>query len=222
MLRIEKHIPAPHALAKALLARMPQLELPFAERSKSRLRAMLSNGVEAAIFLERGTVLRGGDALAAMDGSLISVISAPEKVLVVTAREPLLLLRAAYHLGNRHTPVEVGAQHLKIEYDPVLADMLKQLGAHVSERLMPFEPESGAYGGGHKHGHDETFDADYALAQAAYQSHGHDHGHEVHHVHHAEAHDHHHAHDHHDHDHATHVHTHADPAQPPAPAHGHQ
>jgi urease accessory protein len=96
----------------------------------------------------------------------------------------LTLTRAAYHLGNRHTPVEVGADYLKLEYDPVLADMLKRIGATVEQVSMPFQPEAGAYGGGHKHGHDETFAEDYALAQQVFgEHHGHEHSHDHEHPH---------------------------------------
>jgi urease accessory protein len=109
--------------------------------------------------------------LAAEDGSLVAVHSAAERVLVVTASERLTLMRAAYHLGNRHVPVEIGESELRIGHDAVLADMLSRLGANVEEKALPFEPEAGAYGGGHRHGHDATFEDDHALAQAAFKSH---------------------------------------------------
>jgi urease accessory protein len=140
----------------------------------------------------------------------VRVVAAAQAVLVVRAKDALTLTRAAYHLGNRHTPVEVGADYLKLEYDPVLADMLKRIGALVDQVSMPFQPESGAYGGGHKHGHDETFAEDYALAQQVFgEHHGHSHDHD--HAHgHADAHSHEHEHGHshaHGHDdHEGHVH----------------
>jgi urease accessory protein len=146
-------------------------------------------------------VLRDGDVLVAQDGALVRIIAAAEEVLYVRAPDRLTLTRAAYHLGNRHTPVEIGDDFLKLEYDPVLADMLKRLGASVDQVSMPFQPETGAYGGGHKHGHDETFAEDYAIAQQVYgEHHGHDHSH-----------DHGHSHDHHGHDHGDcgHPHHHA-------------
>jgi urease accessory protein len=175
--------------------------LPFGERSKSRLRAVLDNGAEAALFLPRGTVLRGGDLLVAEDGTFVEVQAAPESVLQVTAADPLALMRAAYHLGNRHTPVEVGRDYLRLEFDAVLADMLARLGVQATRAELPFEPEAGAYGGGHKHGHDATFAEDYAAAQAVFQdhhghSHGHDHGHSHDHGH-DHSHDHGHVHDEH-------------------------
>ena len=184
MIKIDKHLPAPHGIAPVLVRRSPKLVLPFGDRSKSRLRASLDNGTEAALFLPRGTVLRGGDLLVAEDGTFVEVQAAPESVLQVTAADPLALMRAAYHLGNRHTPVEVGRDYLRLEYDAVLADMLVRLGVKIERADLPFEPEAGAYGGGHKHGHDATFAEDYATAQAVFdEHHGHSHDHPHDHVH---------------------------------------
>ncbi|WP_153102112.1 urease accessory protein UreE [Paraburkholderia hayleyella] len=182
---------APHLkIAPVLVKRAPTLTLAFDERRKSRLAATLDHGEPIALLLPRGTVLRDGDLLIADDGALVRVVAAPEAVLVVRAQDGLTLTRAAYHLGNRHTPVEVGVDYLKLEYDPVLADMLRRLGAMVEQLQMPFQPEAGAYGGGHKHGHDETFAEDYALAQQVFREHHvHDHPHSPH------------DHDHHDHVH---------------------
>ncbi|AOY91190.1 urease accessory protein UreE [Cupriavidus sp. USMAA2-4] len=203
MLKIDKHLSAPHGIAPVLVKRAPKLVLPFGERSKSRLRATLDNGEEAALFLPRGTVLRGGDLLVTEAGTFVEVLAAPEHVLQVSAADPLALMRAAYHLGNRHTPVEVGRDYLRLEYDPVLADMLARLGVRAERTEQPFEPEAGAYGGGHKHGHDATFAEDYAAAQAVFHEHhghGHDHGH-------SHSHSHGHSHPHGDsHDHGDHVH----------------
>ena len=197
MIKIDKHLPAPHGIAPVLVRRAPKLVLPFGERSKSRLRAVLDNGAEAALFLPRGTVLRGGDLLVAEDGTFVEVQAAPESVLQVTAADPLALMRAAYHLGNRHTPVEVGRDYLRLEFDAVLADMLARLGVQATRAELPFEPEAGAYGGGHKHGHDATFAEDYAAAQAVFHDHhGHDHGHDHGHSH-DHGHDHGHVHDEH-------------------------
>ncbi|WP_109478972.1 urease accessory protein UreE [Paraburkholderia sp. C35] len=208
MRTIDKLLGAHIKLAPVLIKRAPTLTLAFDARCKSRLAATLDGGEEVALVLPRGTVLRDGDVLVADDGGLVRVVAAPESVLYVRAPDVLTLTRAAYHLGNRHTPVEVGADYLKLEYDPVLADMLKRLGASVDQVEMPFQPETGAYGGGHRHGHDETFAEDYALAQQVYgehhgQAHPHDHDH-------AHSHDHAHDHDHdhsecgHDHDHGHH------------------
>ncbi|AKM32810.1 urease accessory protein UreE [Pandoraea faecigallinarum] len=185
MRRVEKRFEAGR-IAASLARRAPALVLPFDARSKSRLRATLETGEDVALFLPRGTVLRGGDVLVADDGGFIRVEAAAQTVLLVTAGTALALMRAAYHLGNRHTPVEVGDGYLKLEYDPVLRDMLLRLDVDVAEALMPFEPEAGAYGGGHKHGHDATFAEDFALAQQVFHEHhghAHDHDHEPGHVH---------------------------------------
>lgn len=223
MRRIEKVVGRGQAVAQALLRRAPTLTLPFESRSRSRLAATLDNGEEVALFLPRGTVLRDGDALVAEDGGLVRVVAAPQPVLRATCVDPHVLLRAAYHLGNRHTPVEVGKDYLQLEHDPVLRDLLLRLGLTVVAIEAPFEPEAGAYGGGHKHGHDESFAEDYALAQQAYRDrHGHDHGHGHTHDHghdhsHGHAHVHDHDHDHaHDHDHK-HAHDHGAGGEP----HGH-
>jgi urease accessory protein len=203
MRTIDKLLGAHIKLAPVLIKRAPTLTLAFDARCKSRLAATLDSGEEVALLLPRGTVLRDGDVLVADDGGLVRVVAAPESVLYVRAPDVLMLTRAAYHLGNRHTPVEVGADYLKLEYDPVLADMLKRLGALVDQVEMPFQPETGAYGGGHRHGHDETFAEDYALAQQVYgEHHGHAHSHDPGHEHHDHTHGHAHSHDHaHDHDH---------------------
>ncbi|APD11105.1 urease accessory protein UreE [Pandoraea vervacti] len=202
--RVEKRFEAGR-IAATLARRAPALVLPFDARSKSRLRATLDTGEDVALFLPRGTVLRGGDVLVADDGGFIRVEAAPETVLLVTATTALGLTRAAYHLGNRHTPVEVGDGYLKLEYDPVLRDMLLRLDVDVAEALMPFEPEAGAYGGGHKHGHDATFAEDFALAQQVFHEHhghSHDHDHDHGHIHgpgcghdHGHSHSHSHGHD---------------------------
>ena len=210
MRTIDKLLGAHIKLAPVLVKRAPTLTLAFDARCKSRLAATLDSSEEVALLLPRGTVLRDGDVLVADDGGLVRVVAAPESVLYVRAKDVLTLTRAAYHLGNRHTPVEVGADYLKLEYDPVLADMLKRLGASVDQVEMPFQPETGAYGGGHRHGHDETFAEDYALAQQVYgEHHGHAHSHDHGHEHHDHAHGHAHSHDHaHDHDHSECSHDH--------------
>jgi len=131
-----------------------RLMLPFELRQKSRLLCRTVEGEEAGLFLPRGTVVRGGRRLLAHDGRIVEMVAAPERVLIVRADTPQALARAAYHLGNRHVPVEVAADHLKLEYDHVLADMLRGLGVRVEEANVPFEPESGAYGQGAVHGHE--------------------------------------------------------------------
>lgn len=132
-----------------------ELVLPYDLRIRSRLRTRLASSEEAVLRTERGTILRGGECLKSEDGRVVLVSAAPEKVMHVTCADQYELTRAAYHLGNRHVPVEIADGYLRIAVDHVLGDMLLGLGAQVSELEAPFEPESGAYGGGHGH-HDET------------------------------------------------------------------
>ncbi|GGY60274.1 urease accessory protein UreE [Pseudoduganella albidiflava] len=127
------------------------LVLPYELREKCRLRAALDSGEEVAIFTVRGTVLRDGDLLTGEDGRVVRVVAAPEATYRVTAPDALALLRCAFHLGNRHTQAQVADGFLRIRADAVLKDMLHGLGATVIEEQAPFEPESGAYGGGHHH-----------------------------------------------------------------------
>src|SRR3984957_14465708 len=169
MLRIERY--ANREISEIELRDLPKLVLPFDLRRRSRLRTKLVNGTEAALFLPRGSVLRDGDLLEADDGTVIKVEAAREDVLFVTAETPYALMRAAYHLGNRHTPIELGENFLKLEADPVLREMLVQLGVTVREETSPFQPEAGAYGGGHRHGHDESFAEDHLIANQLFREH---------------------------------------------------
>ena len=164
MLIVSKHIPGSRGLAPALVKRATEVELDWDVRGKSRFDAHDSAGRQLGVFLPRGTVLRGGDMLVAEDGSLVRVRAAPQPLLVVrpcvTHGSALDLLRAAYHLGNRHVALELQPDLLKLEPDHVLADMLRSLRLTVTEDRSAFEPENGAYGGpaahtsepGHVHG----------------------------------------------------------------------
>jgi urease accessory protein len=128
------------------------LTLPFEQRCKSRLRTTLASGEEAGLFLDRGTILRGGECLAAEDGRVVRVQSAEERLMEVRAEDADALARAAYHLGNRHTPIQIGDGWLRFAADHVLAEMLKGLGVEASVLNAPFEPEPGAYAAGqHQH-----------------------------------------------------------------------
>jgi len=159
MLHATKLIPQGRGLAAALTKRAPSIELDWDTRQKSRFEATDSAGRTLGVFLARGQVVRGGDVLVAEDGSLVRVIAAPQAVLRITAcpehGTPRDLPRAAYHLGNRHVAIEIHADHLQIEPDPVLADMLRGMHLIVKEMQAAFEPEGGAYEShGHDHGHD--------------------------------------------------------------------
>ena len=128
-----------------------ELLLPFEQRQKSRLRTRLESGEEIGLFLERGGVLRGGDCLVADDGRIVRVVAAPEALMEVRCADPGLLARAAYHLGNRHCAVAIGAGWLRFAADPVLAGMLYGMGLVATPLSVPFEPEAGAYAAGHHH-----------------------------------------------------------------------
>ncbi|HYN13469.1 MAG TPA: urease accessory protein UreE [Burkholderiales bacterium] len=119
-----------------------RIALSFEQRQKSRLRVRLESGEEVAFVLPRGEIRRGGERVTAADGRAFEIVSAPEKLLHIEAPS---LARMAYHLGNRHVPVEVGEGFLRIAEDHVLEEMLRKLGAQVSHVEAPFEPEAGAY-----------------------------------------------------------------------------
>jgi len=182
MLEIKSKLKIPRSAYKVEVR--GQLELPFESRQKSRLKTKLVSGEEVGLILPRGEILRGGDLVTASDGRVIEIVAEPEKVLHIETKD---LARVAYHLGNRHVPVQVGEGFLRITEDHVLEEMVQKLGAKVSHLEAPFEPEAGAYAGAH-HQHDEM-------------GHG------------GKIHDHHEDHDHvhdehcgHDHDHLHHPH----------------
>ena len=171
MLQVSKVISRGAGLAPVLLKRAATVELDWDVRQKSRFDATDSLGRTLGVFLPRGTLLRGDDVLVAEDGSMVRVIAASQKVLRITActshGSPFDLTRAAYHLGNRHVPIELKPDHLKIEPDHVLADMLRSMHLIVKEVDEAFEPEGGAYSAGgpsHDHGNSRN-------------SHAHDDGH---------------------------------------------
>ena len=174
MLTVDKIVSRGRGLAPVLLKRAATVELDWDVRQKSRFEATDSAGRRLGVFLPRGSVVRGGDVLVAGDGSLVVVRAAPQPVLQVrhchSHGSPFDLLRAAYHLGNRHVPLELQPDLLQLEPDPVLADMLRRQHLIVSEAEAPFEPEAGAYGegGGHGHHHHPGYE---------HHDHGHEHGH---------------------------------------------
>lgn len=127
------------------------LALTAEERTRSRQRFTTTDGVEVQLVLARGTVLRDGDRLRAADGTVVRVEARPEPVLTVRAANHFELMRAAYHLGNRHVPLELGPDYLRLGHDPVLAELLAHLGVEVVSEIAPLSPEPGAYGA-HQHG----------------------------------------------------------------------
>ncbi len=122
------------------------LALTAEERTRSRHRFEI-DGQVVFLRLPRGTVLNDGDILQdETNSNLVRIAAKPELVLTVTAQTPILLLQAAYHLGNRHVPVEITATYLRLLPDSVLRSMLEQLGLKIKEEILPFQPEMGAYG----------------------------------------------------------------------------
>lgn len=155
-------------------------------RHRRRIQLHGEKGTEFLLDLEKAAILNDGDALKLDDGRLILVKAAPQKLVEIRTENPARLMKAAWHIGNRHTPAEVTADAIYIEDDHVLVEMLRGLGCAVHPVERPFQPERGAYDqAGHHHGH----------------AHDHDHHHGHHHHHEDHAHSHAHAHDHH-HDHA--------------------
>jgi urease accessory protein len=170
--------------------------LDFDDRHRRRMAMMGTRGLEFLLDLENAVALRGGDALVLEDGRLIEVVAAPEPLVEIRGADPLHLVRIAWHLGNRHLPTQIVGKGLRIRRDHVIEAMVKGLGARIIEIEAPFDPEGGAYAGGHAH-------AEAAHDHAGHAHGAHDHGHH---------HDHgdHHNHDHHHDEHCEHEHHHGD------------
>ncbi|WP_101758502.1 urease accessory protein UreE [Oceanicoccus sp. KOV_DT_Chl] len=135
------------------------IELDYQQRQKSRHKAQTVCGETLGWFLERGRVLQHDDVLQCSDGSCVKVIAAAETVSEVCSDDAHLLMRAAYHLGNRHVPLQIGADYIRYQHDHVLDDMVLGLGLTVESCQRPFHPENGAYHGqtkNHDHSHDHA------------------------------------------------------------------
>jgi urease accessory protein len=157
-------------------------------RERSRFRATLLSGEEIGVDLARGTLLRHGDRLRLDDGRVVAVEAAPERLLEVRAHDAPGLARIAYHVGNRHVPIQVGDGWLRLLPDHVLQAMIERLGGHVHEVEEGFQPESGAYGHSHvHHAHDDQGHGGRIHAFDPRHEHRHEHEHRDH--------------EHHDHDH---------------------
>lgn len=121
------------------------LTLPYELRKKCRLRAVLDDGRDVMLMLNRGVTLQDGDALGSDCGLIVRICAAAEQLSTATTSDTLLLLRACYHLGNRHTQLQIGIGQLSYLRDHVLDEMLRHLGLDVTHEMRPFQPESGAY-----------------------------------------------------------------------------
>ncbi len=129
------------------------ISLDYDSRKRGRLKAMTDSGEEAGLFLERGNLLVAGDCLKATDGRVVFIQAAIERLNEAITPDPLLFAKICYHLGNRHTPIEIGTSSVRFQPDHVLAAMCRDWGLFVSEIDAPFNPESGAYGKHSKHHH---------------------------------------------------------------------
>lgn len=171
-------------LAPVLLKRAAAVSLSWDLRQKSRFHATDDLGHDLAVSLPRGQVIRGGDVLVGEGNELLRVLAAPQPLMQVKPcalhGSAFDLVRAAYHLGNRHVQIELRPDHLKIEPDHVLAAMLQQMRLVVESSREAFEPEGGAYHGGHAHGdahgHAHGHAHDRAHDRAHAPGHDHDHG----------------------------------------------
>jgi urease accessory protein len=146
---------ATHLVPREVQA-IESIELTFDQREKSRLRAIMANGEEIGVQLRVGSVLSHGDKLALQDGRVVEVVAADETLSEVRAASGTQLARIAYHVGNRHVPLQVESDHLLMLPDHVLKAMVEGLGGIVEPVKRGFQPESGAYGRSHvHHSHDD-------------------------------------------------------------------
>ena len=175
---MEKPMPMLEVVLAAADVGLPteSLTLAFELRRRARLRAQLDSGVEVGLLLERGLSLKHGDRLSTRDGSLVVEVRArPELLSTVETADRHLLTRAAYHLGNRHVPLQIEPGRLSYQHDHVLDGLMHELGLHAHVVERQFEPEAGGYSGGHRHGHghehaDHQHEHDHSAPE-------HDHGH---------------------------------------------
>ena len=184
--------------------------LDFDVRHRRRTAMKGTNGLEFLLDLPEAVMLRGGDALVLEDGRLVEVIAAPEALAEIRVGEPRDLARLAWHLGNRHLPVQILANRIRIRGDAVIEDMARGLGAKIAHIEAPFDPEGGAYAGPdivEEHEHGPHCDHDHGDHDHGH--HGHDHDAHGNCLHDHQAHDEHHAHGREDHKHEDHKHDHA-------------
>ena len=127
--------------------------LDAAERHRRRIVLTGERGTEFLLDLPHAAALRDGDGLVLEDGAIVRVAGKPEPLVEVAAPSAPALARLAWHIGNRHTDLQVVGDTLRIRRDHVLEDMLRGLGARLTPIEAPFDPEPGAYGHGHSHDH---------------------------------------------------------------------
>ena len=128
--------------------------IDFDRRHRRRLVLATETGADLLIDLPTAHRLREGDGLRLERGGIVRVVARPENLLDIRAPRPDALVRVAWHLGNRHLPVQLLPGRILIRADHVIADMVRRLGATVTPLEAPFDPEPGAYEGGHHHHHE--------------------------------------------------------------------
>ena len=129
--------------------------IDFDRRHRRRIQLTTEAGAAILLDLPQAVRLRDGDGLRLADGRVVAVAARPEPLADIHAHDDESLIRIAWHLGNRHLPVQFARGHLRIRRDHVIEDMVHHLGGHVEHIEAPFDPEAGAYAGGHAHAHDE-------------------------------------------------------------------
>ncbi len=138
-------------------AALDSVTLPFLDRHRRRIRLVAESGAPFLLDLARAQRLTEGDGLELDDGGYLRVRSACEPVIEIAAETPGDLLRIAWHLGNRHLPLQAMEGRLRIRDDHVIADMVAGLGGQITRLDAPFDPEIGAYAGvAHSHHHDDS------------------------------------------------------------------
>jgi urease accessory protein len=149
--------------------------LDYAQRSAGAVTATGLKGGHYEIALAQPTRLRTDDALLLEDDSLLEVVAAPEPLIEARAAAVADLARLAWHLGDRHIPVQMLPNRIRARREPAVENLLAALGAKVTMIEAPFEPEGGAYESQvHDLAHDLAHDHDHD------QAHGHDDGHHHH------------------------------------------
>jgi len=151
--------------------------LSHADRHRRRLKLATDGGEPFLLDLQRPTRIVDGDGLQLDDGSYVLVRAAAEDCTLVRCADPAAMTRIAWHLGNRHLPVQIVADGLLIRADHVIAEMARGLGAVVEPRRCPFDPEAGAYAGDARDQHHNDHDHDH------HDDHDHHHGHHHGHLH---------------------------------------
>ena len=152
--RATRIVPAGHWTDRAC----DSVVLGFDDRHRRRLAMRGVRNTAFLLDLPQAAALRGGDALVLEDGRLVEVVAAPEPLAEITGRDEASTVRIAWHLGNRHLAVQLVGRRLRIRRDHVIEAMVEGLGGKVRAIAAPFDPEGGAYAGGHGHGHGASHD----------------------------------------------------------------